>query len=74
MALPTLRPYYLTRRGGAQPERLIVQRRTHEDDLKQRWAERSKYFHNSEVQSLKQEAWTSAKSFQDRYHISHNIT
>ena len=74
MALPTLRPYYMTRRGGAQSERLIVQRRTHEDDMKQRWTERSKYFHNSDVRSLKQEAWTSAKSFQDRYCISHTQT
>ena len=67
MALPTLQPYYMTRKGGAQPERLIVQRRTHESDVKQKWAEHSRYFHSSEVQSLKQEAWTSNKSFQDRY-------
>ena len=67
MALPTLQPYYMTRKSGAQPERLIVQRRTHESDVKQKWAEHSRYFHSSEVQSLKQEAWTSNKSFQDRY-------
>lgn len=67
MALPTLQPYYLTRRSKAgAAERLIVQRRTHESDTKQRWSEHSKYFHNSDVRSSKQEAWTSSKSFQDR--------
>ena len=70
MALPTLQSYYMTRRGRAQPERLIVQRRTHESDVKQKWTEHSRYFHSSEVQSLKQEAWTSTKSFQDRYMCS----
>ena len=67
MALPTLQSYYMTRKGRPQPERLIVQRRTHESDVKQKWTEHSRYFHSSEVQSLKQEAWTSTKSFQDRY-------
>ena len=67
MALPTLRPYYMSsRKSLPQAERLFVKRRDHEADVKQRWEENSRYFANSDVRSIKQEAWTSNLSFMDR--------
>ncbi len=67
MALPTLRPYYVSsRRSQPQVERLMVKRRTHESDMKKRWEENSRYFANSDMRSYKQDAWTSDLSFMDR--------
>ena len=67
MALPTLPPYYVTRSSKVQVEQQMVARRAHEVDMKQKWSKHSQYFHDSDVRSSKQEAWTSSKSFQDRY-------
>ena len=67
MALPTLRPYYVSRGKAAQQERLIVRRRTQEDDRRQQWTDHYRYFTTSNIQVSKQEGWTSSKSFQDRW-------
>lgn len=67
MALPTLRPYYVTRQSQPRMERLLVRRHTHEADMKQRWKENARYFANSDMRSSKQEAWTSSQSFMDRW-------
>lgn len=67
MALPTLRPYSALSRGrAAEQERRIARRRNQEDQMRQRWAEHSRYLHRLGVQSMKQEAWTSAQSSNDR--------
>ncbi|XP_064392251.1 trichoplein keratin filament-binding protein-like isoform X2 [Halichondria panicea] len=71
MALPTLRSYYKVHRPHSVAEGRIVSRRVLEEDVRQRWAENSKYFNSSNVRASKQEAWTSSKSFQgsmDAYH------
>lgn len=65
MALPTLRPYYMTRRSKPLTEKLIAQRRTQEADFKQKWEENSRYFANSDMRASKQEAWTSSQCFMD---------
>ena len=66
MALPTLRPYYITRQGQPRVERILARQQTREADRKQRWEENARYFANSEVRSSKQQAWTSSRSFMDR--------
>lgn len=43
----------------------MVQRRTHEADFREKWTDRAKYFNKSEVEVVKQNAWTSDRSFQD---------
>jgi hypothetical protein len=63
MALPTLQPYYLTKRTNA--ESLIVKRRAHEADVKEQWGKHSKYFEQQGVRSTKQQAWSSHQSFYD---------
>ena len=67
MALPTLQPYYTTHGNKIQTEQKIVAKQTREADLKDRWSRHSCYFHDSDTQSNKQKAWTSSKSFQDRF-------
>lgn len=44
----------------------MVQRRTHEADFREKWTDRARYFNKSEVEVVKQNAWTSDRSFQDR--------
>ena len=65
MALPTLRPYYITRSSKVQTEQRMA-RQAHKSDVKQKWSQYSQYFHDSNIQSSKQQAWTSSKSFQNR--------
>lgn len=69
MALPTLQPYYITKRNIVAPERLMVRRRVQQDDFKQRWSENSRYFHQTDVEASKQNVWTSSKAFQERWVI-----
>ena len=67
MALPTLRPsLYVGNQRGKQAERLYVQRRNREADLKEKWTEASRYYRMSDVRSSKQKDWTSSHSFMDR--------
>ena len=63
MALPTLRPYYITRGNKIQTEQKIIARQTREADRQDRWSKHSRYFHDSDIKSSKQEA---CKSFHDR--------
>lgn len=65
MALPTLRPYYITRSSKVQAEQRMA-RQAHESDIKQKWSQHSQYFRDSYIQSSKQQAWTSSKSVQNR--------
>ncbi|PIK50635.1 putative trichoplein keratin filament-binding protein-like isoform X2 [Apostichopus japonicus] len=64
MALPTIPSYWSSRYRNIQ-ERAMVQRRTHEADFRETWSDRASYFNKSEVQTVKQNAWTSDRSFQD---------
>ncbi|XP_072163647.1 trichoplein keratin filament-binding protein-like [Diadema setosum] len=64
MALPTL-PSYWTSRYKNIHEKAMVQRRNHEEDFREQWSHRAEYFKTSEVQMVKQNAWTSDKSFHD---------
>ena len=67
MALPTLQPYYITKRSLAAPERVMVRRRVQQDEFKQKWSENSRYFNQADVEASKQREWTSSKAFQERY-------
>ncbi|XP_071849373.1 trichoplein keratin filament-binding protein-like [Apostichopus japonicus] len=64
MALPTIPSYWSSRYRNIQ-ERAMVQRRTHEADFRETWSDRASYFNKSEVRTVKQNAWTSDRSFQD---------
>ena len=66
MALPTLQPYYLTKRNAAAPENIIVRRRTQQRDFKEAWSRNAQYFNQSDVSATKANEWTSTKAFQER--------
>ncbi|XP_002734122.1 trichoplein keratin filament-binding protein-like [Saccoglossus kowalevskii] len=64
MALPTLPAYWQMKYKNIQ-EKNIVQRRNHDHDFREKWAQNANYFHQSDVQTTKQRAWSSDSSFQD---------
>ena len=68
MAFPTLPPYSV--RNPITRERLIVQRRAQDADRIEKWSEHSRYFTSSDNRSNKENAWSSHKSYQDRYEVS----
>ncbi|XP_062506158.1 trichoplein keratin filament-binding protein-like [Corticium candelabrum] len=63
MALPTLQPYYMTKRTNA--ESLIVRRRTHQDEVREKWGKHCHYFEREGVRSTKQKAWASQQSYDE---------
>lgn len=65
MAFPTLPPYSV--RNPITRERLIVQRRAHDADRIEKWSGHSRYFTTSDNRSNKENAWSSQKSYQNRY-------
>ena len=74
MALPTLKPYYVTRacsRGGGGPDsarvRRMAERRMQDEERYQQWSENNRYFKTTEVNSQKQREWTSDTCFEDRW-------
>ena len=67
MALPTLQPYYVTKACVPRPEQVIVRRRNHQDDFKNKWLQTSEYFRQTSVGASKENDWTSSKAVQERY-------
>ena len=74
MALPTLKPYYVTRacsRGEGGPDsvrvRRMAERRMQDEERYQQWSKNNRYFKTAEVNSQKQREWTSDTCFEDRW-------
>lgn len=63
MALPTLRPYYLSARSSSSSrsvaEKLMVQKRNQNEQFRDQWSENSRYFRKSDLDSSKQNQWIS---------------
>ena len=64
MALPHLPTAYTTRKNVY--EAAIVNRRTHENDFREKWSQNASYFHTNNVAAAKKNAWESADSYNAR--------
>ena len=65
MALPHLPTAYTTRKNIY--EAAIVNRRTHENDFREKWSHHAQYFQTNNIAATKKHAWESVESYNARY-------